>query len=112
MINSVKILDNFFSIIQEEGVSLASEGVDDMALPLHAALHAITILRTSCAAAKGGEVWEKVGDRFKPTYDGWNSERADYSSESEYIEATLDAAEKVVVFYSSRGGEFYIVFGV
>ncbi|GKS87691.1 hypothetical protein [Acidovorax sp. SUPP2539] len=85
----VKIPDSLASIFEQEGISLGSEGVDEMALPLHAALDAIAILRISCTAAKGGEVWEKVGDRFKPTYDGWNSEREDYSSESEYIEAAL-----------------------
>ncbi|GKT26115.1 hypothetical protein [Acidovorax sp. SUPP3334] len=112
MNDSVKIQDSLASIFEQEGTSLGSEGVDEVALPLHAAMHAITILRTYRTAAKVGEVWEKIGDRFKPTYDGWNFERKAYSSESEYVEATLDAAEKLVIFYFSRGGEFYIVFGV
>lgn len=107
-----KIPESFFSILRQEGVSLKSEGVDDMALPLEAALRAISILRASRVPTVGGEVWERVGDRFKPTYDGWSLERENCIDENEYIDATLNAAEKVVGFYSSRNGVFFIAFGV
>ncbi|MFN4120705.1 hypothetical protein [Acidovorax sp.] len=112
MSSSINFPEEFLAILQQEGVSLQSEGVNDIALPLNTALRAIAILRTSRVATIGGEVWERVGDRFKPTYDGWTNEREDRIGESEYIDSSLNAAEKVVAFYSSRGGDFYIAFGI
>lgn len=109
MINSIKYPEDFFTLLQREGVSLSREGVGDVALPLNAAVQAIAILRTSRTATIGGEVWQKVGDRFKPTYDGWGFEGN--ICDNENINSTLNSVERLINFYASQRGEFYITFG-
>ena len=112
MNDSIKIPDDFLLIVAQEGVSLEREGVSEIALTSEAAVRAIEILGVAHVAIKGGEVWERGGDRFKPTYDGWNLERKDYGSENDYVEASLEAAKKLASFYASRDGDFYITLGL
>ncbi|GKS77988.1 hypothetical protein AVME950_23850 [Acidovorax sp. SUPP950] len=112
MNSSIKIPDAFFLIFEQEGISLENEGVKEIALPPDAAVRAIEILRIARVAIKGGEVWEKFGDRFKPTYDGWNLEREDCRNEDDYVEASLEAAKKLAIFYMSQKGDFYITIGL
>jgi hypothetical protein len=102
----------FQSILDQDGVSLKSEGVADIALPPGAARRALDVLRAAKIAVTGGEVWCRRGDRFTPTYDIWNVESADYSTVDEYVRDSLEVADKQVNKYMSLQEGFFIALGI
>ena len=53
---------DFWAILQQEGVSLQSEGLNDVALAPSAARRAIAALRVAQAGISGGETWRKEID--------------------------------------------------
>ena len=102
----------FQSILDQDGVSLESEGVADIALPPSAARRALDVLRSAKIAVTGGEVWCRSGNRFTPTYDIWNVEKADYSTVDEYVRDSLEVAGKQVDKYMSLQDGFFIALGI
>lgn len=105
-------MSEFLTILQQEGVSLQSEGVKDIALTPSAALRAIAALKVAQVGVAGGEIWKKTGVRFVPTYDIWNVERSDYSSDGEYVRVSLDIAERQVLKYTVSQNEEYVTLGI
>ena len=89
---SIDLPIEFLAILQNEGVSLQTEGVADVALSPSAARRAIEILKLSKIRILGGEVWKREGKRFIPTYDIWNIERSDYLSYEKYTQESLEMA--------------------
>lgn len=112
MTNPTHIPKEFLAILQEEGISLRSEGVNDIALKPEAALRAVAALRTSQVGITGGEIWEKKDERFFPTYDIWDVEKSDYSNISEYIQASLDIAERQIKKYVAAFNEIVVTLGI
>ncbi len=112
MIESKCVPSAFLSILQQEGVSLKSEGIVDVGLIPDAARRAVAALRSAQIRITGGEVWKKKGNRFVPTYDIWDVEKSDYSSHDEYVQASLDIAERQVKKYIDSKDEIFIVLGI
>lgn len=107
-----RVPSDFLQLLANEGVSLHQEGVVDVALTPSVAKQAIALLRFAGVAVIGGEVWEKRGDSFFPTYDIWNVEEDDYSSQEKYVKASLDIADQQVQKYLKSKERVYVVLGI
>jgi len=112
MIESKRVPSEFLTILQQEGVSLQSEGVADVALAPVAALRAVATLRSAQIGITGGEVWEKKGDRFVLTYDIWNVEKSDYTNYDEFVQASLAIAERQVKKYVDSQDKVFLTLGI
>jgi len=112
MIESKRVPSDFLTILQQEGVSLQSEGVADVALAPVAALRAVATLRSAQIGITGGEVWEKKGDRFVLTYDIWNVEKSDYPNYDEFVQASLAIAERQVKKYVDSQDKVFLTLGI
>lgn len=102
----------FQVILYQDGVSLKSEGIADIALSPGAARRALGVLRSAKIAVTGGEVWRRSGNGFTPTYDIWNVEKYDYSTVDEYVRDSLAVADKQVEKYLCIKDDLYIVLGI
>lgn len=107
-----RIPKEFSSILQQEGVSLQSEGISDVALKPHAALRAIEILRSAQIGIVGGEVWERKDGRFFPTYDIWDVDRSNYKNDADHASISLDIAERQVRTYIDSHKDIFITLGI
>jgi Immunity protein 40 len=112
MTKQKSIPQEFLTILEQEGQSLKSEGVADIALSPHMALRALEVLRRAEVAVTGGEVWKKVGDRFQPTYDIWNIEKADFESSDLYVQASLNMAQQQIKNYIDSSDEIFVSIGI
>ena len=107
-----RVSEKFLELLQLEGISLASEGVSDIALFPAIALQAIQLLRCSQTGIIGGEVWKCNSEgRFVPTYDIWDLDKSDYKSVDEYLLQSSDIAEKQVRGYLGST-DIVIVLGI
>jgi Immunity protein 40 len=112
MIDSKHTLSEYRAILEQEGVSLQSEGIADVALAPVAAQRAIAVLKSAQVGVVGGEVWKREGNRFIPTYDIWNVEKSDYASHEEYIQQSLKIADQQVCKYINSQDEVYLTLGI
>lgn len=101
----------YMDILRQEGISLGSEGVNDIGLKPEAALRALGELRKAGICVVGGEVWVESGGRMVPTYDIWSVEEGDYNSRDEYLLVSFDVSEHQISRYISHGDGVVIVIG-
>ena len=107
-----QVPEKFLELLRQEGISLASEGISDIAFSPIIALQAIQLLRGSLTGIIGGEVWKCNSEgRFIPTYDIWDLDKSDDQSIDEYLLQSWDVAEKQVRRYLAST-DIVIVLGI
>ena len=76
--------------------TLTQQGVEDIVWPAASIVDVLKALGTLCVAVLGGDVYERRGDWFEPTYDSWHCDRAVSESFQVYSQRSVMEALRYI----------------
>ena len=91
------------------GVSLHSQGTDNWALTKELALEVLEICRDCNYAVLGGDVYRKLSDHYKMSYDNWFSTKMAGESIADYISRSQLESKEYVENYQVGDGVFFVL---
>jgi len=98
-------LSNYIELLKNRGKPLMAIGVNSFALDKESALIAIGFLQEANIPILGGDVFKQLEEKLTLTYDNWSCQKEKYSSNEEYINASLEEAKEYIENYKANRNE-------